>query len=251
MKLSDFFESIKFYITVPFCVHCRKKLSREDFVFCPDCLSRYRNSKLRNCSRCAEILSRCSCTSDYLDSHFVHRLIKIVRYVSSIEDLPQNRLLFSLKRENREDVASFGASELCGAIRESIQNYEEFSVAYVPRRGREKRRYGVDQARILAKKIAKELRLPLIKALKSRSRVPQKKLSLKERRKNAVYEARRNIDLSGKRILLVDDIVTTGATMGAAASALRGGGAREIVGVCFAIAYKDPYIPFAKPPYEK
>ncbi len=251
MKLSKVFESIGFYITVPFCVHCKQRLSRRDFVFCPDCLSRYKNAKLRDCSRCAEILGRCSCANDYLDRHFVHRLIKNIRYVPSIEDMPQNRLLFSLKRENREDVVRLCAQELCAAIRASVENYKDFSVAFVPRRGREKRRYGVDQAKNLAKKIARELGLPLLHVLKSRSGAPQKKLSHEERRKNAAYELKKKTDLSGKRILLVDDIVTTGATMGAAAAALRGGGARETVGVCFAIAFKDPYVPFEKNAYER
>jgi hypothetical protein len=39
--------------------------------------------------------------------------------------------------------------------------------------------------------------------------------------------------------------------MGSAAMQLKGIGAKEIVGVCFAIAYKDPYVPFEKPPYKK
>ncbi len=251
MKLSALLESIKFYITVPFCVHCKQRLSRTDFVFCPDCFSRYRNAKLRDCSRCAMVLGRCTCTNDYLDRHFVHRLVKNIRYISSIEDLPQNRLLFSLKRENREDVAELCAGELCDAIRAGVENYKNFSVAFIPRRGREKRKYGVDQAKILAKRIAKELGLPLLNVLKSRSGAPQKKLSVEQRRKNAVYELKRNADPSGKRILLVDDIVTTGATMGAAAAALRAGGAKEIVGVCFAIAYKDPFVPFERPAYER
>ncbi|MBR2325305.1 MAG: phosphoribosyltransferase, partial [Clostridia bacterium] len=77
------------------------------------------------------------------------------------------------------------------------------------------------------------------------------KLNARQRRENAVFYARRGVDLSGKRVLLVDDIVTTGATMGSAAFALRGIGAKEIVGVCFAIAFKDPYVPFEKPPYQQ
>ena len=250
MNVSDFLKRAMYYITVPSCVHCKRRLDIDSQVFCPDCLSRYQNVKLRNCSRCANVLSACSCTNDYLDAHLVHRLIKIVRYVSSIEDLPQNRLIFSLKRENREDVAAFCAEELASAIRVSIENPSDFVLSYIPRRGRSKRKYGVDQARILAEHIGRILEIPVVHALRSRARTPQKKLNARQRRENAVFSYRRGADLTGKRVLLVDDIVTTGASMGAAAAMLRGIGAKEIVGVCFAIAYKDPYVPFDKPPYQ-
>lgn len=250
MKLSDIARTLWYYITVPGCVHCGQKLAKDMDVFCPDCLSRYLNAKLRNCSRCAEILSRCTCTNDYLDLHLVHRLIKVIRYISSVEDLPQNRLIFSMKRENRADVARLCSEELATAIKNSIENYKDFTVAYVPRRGREKRKYGVDQAKILAERIGSILDIPVVHALRSKAKSPQKKLSAAERRKNADFVPRRKIDLSRKRVFLVDDIVTTGASMGSAAMQLKGLGAKEIVGVCFAIAYKDPYVPFEKPAYK-
>ena len=251
MKISNWIGSFWHYLTVPTCVHCGEKLEKDAAVFCADCHSRYRNARLRNCSRCSEILSRCSCANDYLDTHLVHRLIKIIRYISSVEDLPQNRLIFSLKRENRKDVAYPCGGELADAIRKSVENYKSFVLTYVPRRSRERRKYGVDQAEILAKTIGKILDIPVVTTLRSLSKKTQKKLNAENRKKNASFASLRGVDLSGKRILLVDDIVTTGATMGSAAMQLKGIGAKEIVGVCFAIAYKDPYVPFEKPPYEK
>ena len=247
MDISALLKRVRFYITVPTCVHCGERLDYEDRVFCPDCRSRYENVKLRNCSRCAKILSKCSCPNDYLDAHLVHRLIKIVRYVSSLEDLVQNRLIFCLKRENRKDVARFLAAELADAVRANIKNFSDFVLTYVPRTGKARRKYGVDQAKILAEQLSRELSIPCVRTLRSKARLSQKKLNAAERKANAVYEAVRGADLIKKRVLLVDDIVTTGATMGSAAFTLKGIGAKEIVGVCFAIAYKDPFVPFEKP----
>jgi len=47
------------------------------------------------------------------------------------------------------------------------------------------------------------------------------------------------LSLSGKKVMLIDDIVTTGTSMGSAATLLRGLGAKGIIGVCIAIAYRD------------
>ena len=247
MQIKAVFQRILHYITVPTCVHCGERLSLTERVFCEDCLSRYENVKLRNCSLCSNKLSRCTCANDYLDTHLVHRLIKIVRYVSSLEDLVQNRLIFCLKRENRKDVARFLAAELADAVRANIKNYSDFVLTYVPRTGKARRKYGVDQAKILAEQLSRELSIPCVRTLRSKARLSQKKLNAAERKANAVYEAARGVDLRKKRVLLVDDIVTTGATMGSAAFTLKGIGAKEIVGVCFAIAYKDPFVPFEKP----
>ena len=74
---------------------------------------------------------------------------------------------------------------------------------------------------------------------------PQKKTHGEQRLKNAKFDYRRRIpDIKGKNVLLVDDIVTTGASMGNSAMLLHGLGAKRIVGVCLSIAYRDKYTPF-------
>ena len=53
-----------------------------------------------------------------------------------------------------------------------------------------------------------------------------------------VYRLRPGEDLSGLRILLVDDVVTTGSTLGECARTLRAGGAGEVWGLTLAQARK-------------
>lgn len=246
MNISALCDFLLFYIGVPKCVGCGEFLSREDRVFCPDCRMIYDNAKMRNCSRCANILSRCTCSNDYLDSHYIHSLIKVTRYIHG-PDLPQNRLLYALKQENRRDVADFMASELTDAVRAGVKDVQEYLVTYVPRRHSSVVRYGFDHAKKLARKTAENLGIPFLPLLRSTAKKPQKELSGRAARvENAAMKRIGIPELNGKRILLVDDIVTTGASMANAASLLRGSGAKEIVGVTFAIAYLDPYIPFEK-----
>jgi predicted amidophosphoribosyltransferase len=64
----------------------------------------------------------------------------------------------------------------------------------------------------------------------------QTKLTALERQKNMkeAFNVRHPERLEGKRIILVDDVSTTGATMNSCASVLRNAGADEIVGVALA-----------------
>lgn len=69
-----------------------------------------------------------------------------------------------------------------------------------------------------------------------RATTPQTKLNYKERKEN-VYDAfsvLKNAQIEGKTILLVDDVMTTGATMNACAKALLEAGAKRVNGLVFA-----------------
>ena len=89
---------------------------------------------------------------------------------------------------------------------------------------------GYDQALLLAQVVAAELQLPLRKALVRKSATPsQTKLPAKERWENVsqAFELAAGQRLPA-RLLLVDDLLTTGATAHFATLALLGGGAKEV-----------------------
>lgn len=102
---------------------------------------------------------------------------------------------------------------------------------------REKER-GFNQSLLMARHVARALRVPLKKVLsRSRNTVTQTHLSRKERQENVrgAFEIKKEFRLKGARVLLIDDIFTTGATMREAAKVLRRAGAAEVRGAVAAV----------------
>ena len=107
------------------------------------------------------------------------------------------------------------------------------SITWVPLSRRRLRRRGYDQAELLAKLIAKHLGQSPVRLLKKqRDTPPQSKTgSVEKRRANiaGAYACLRPELVQGKQVLLVDDIVTTGATLSEAARVLKKAGAKEVI----------------------
>jgi competence protein ComFC len=105
-------------------------------------------------------------------------------------------------------------------------------ITWVPLSRARLRKRGYNQAQLLAECVAKELSLPCAEMLvKLRNNPAQSGINdYKQRQKNVsgIYEALAPSIAAGKRILLVDDIVTTGATLSEAASVLRKAGAADV-----------------------
>lgn len=88
-----------------------------------------------------------------------------------------------------------------------------------------------NQAEKIAGKVSKLFRIPVVNALYKKSMSnPQASLNQKERQFNLIgsFRVRKNIDLQNKRLLLVDDVLTTGATAKECAAVLKAAGASEV-----------------------
>jgi ComF family protein len=109
-------------------------------------------------------------------------------------------------------------------------------VTWVPSTRRSDAARGFTPAEELARPLARALALPARKLLgKTRETRDQAALSRRERRDNQRDAFAANAR-PPERVLLVDDIMTTGATADACASALKAGGARRVLVVTFARA---------------
>jgi predicted amidophosphoribosyltransferase len=91
--------------------------------------------------------------------------------------------------------------------------------------------------------LADRLSVPMAAALERRRHTDtQASLSPSERRSNVAgaFALRRGVEVRGKRILLVDDVLTTGATVGSAAAVLRRAGASHVAVLTLARVDRRP-----------
>jgi len=105
------------------------------------------------------------------------------------------------------------------------------AVVPMPLHWRRRWRRGFNQSEILARLVAKERRILVLNAVKRvRATAVQAGLTNSNRRKNVAgaFRVSRKTQVAGKRILLIDDVMTTGATAAACASALKRAGARSV-----------------------
>ena len=111
-------------------------------------------------------------------------------------------------------------------------------VTWVPLSRKRLRNRGYDQARLLAEGFAGRKNLPCEKLLaKTRNTAQQSGTRSKEERMTNILGAYRPVDerkIAGKSVLLVDDIVTTGATLSECAAVLRSAGAKKVTALTLA-----------------
>ena len=139
------------------------------------------------------------------------------------------RILLALKESGRTDVARALASPMRAAISACAPG-RSAELALVPASAGSLRRRGYDPLKLLVGRTAIASRV----LAHSRSTAAQKTLSIDDRATNlrGAFVARR--DLTGRRFVVADDILTSGATMEEAVRALRDGGAEVIAGVALA-----------------
>lgn len=108
-------------------------------------------------------------------------------------------------------------------------------VIAVPLHKRKLLERGFNQAELIASALAVRFGLPISKAHRRRFTKPQALCDGEERRRNVKRAfAVEAASIAGKRVVLVDDVVTTGSTLQELAAVLRAAGARDIRAICLA-----------------
>ena len=206
-------------------------------ALCPKCTVLWLNETMETCGICAKRVIECVCMPLAMQGKRYEGFCKLAYYTPHRRDAVQNRVIYRMKNYNDRRVADFLAVPLaeslerllseCGAAREDL------FLTYLPRTRTARLFYGTDQARALASALAKRMKIPMQRLIARRfgaNRI-QKKLSPEERLRNArrAFLPCRRAACRGKTVILVDDIVTTGAGMAACARLLRKMGAARVI----------------------
>ena len=231
MKLIDNLLDLVF---VPSCVSCRTRLSHG--YLCPACQELYEKRKHRLCSSCGERYDACLCVPEALAKVGVKAHAKLFLYDPLLPGMPENQMLYTMKRKNHRALSLGLSKELADAVAPILPEGKCF-VTYMPRSRRAEREYGVDQSRVLAKLVSKELAIPFRAVFRHTGSQTQKQLSKSAREKNAkeAYCLKEKYDFSEESIILIDDVLTSGATLAAGARLLRQNRAKNVVVLTLAV----------------
>lgn len=194
--------------------------------FCDDCVSKLeRRSPI--CPMCRRhsidgwVHARCE------RARGIDRLVAPYRYSGSLQ-----KAIKKVKFASSWDVLG----ELVDLLSGEIPNIEdEWVVVSVPMYRKKIRLRGFDQAGVIAGLLARKLQIPYVQLLKRiRSTKAQYGLDKKERAENVrgVFSLNKVVDV--KKVLLVDDVWTSGSTMRECCKVLKRGGVEQVWGVVLA-----------------
>lgn len=146
--------------------------------------------------------------------------------------LELRRILHALKFHGRKELSFLLSPLLALTFISSWPRQEVDVIVPVPLHPKRKRERGFNQSAVLGRKLGRLLVLPCCESAlrRVRSTLPQVGLTDAERFRNVskAFHCQNPAVISGKRVLLLDDVMTTGATVSSASQALLAAGAFRV-----------------------
>lgn len=155
---------------------------------------------------------------------------------------PIRDAVLRFKFQGREAYARQFGKWMAVSVRDKLAGTYDL-ISWVPCGRRRRRKRGFDQAELLAKALAKELGTEAVRTLEKPkdNKAQSRTVGAAQRRANVagVYRAYRPERFSGKRVLLVDDVLTTGATLSECGKTLKLAGSGALVCAVLAVTRLD------------
>lgn len=232
----------------PRCAACRELLPFDaevgDTVLCLDCRGEWEREKLRKCPECGRAMIDCICMPDNLRNAGCAALFRLAEYDPDNFYGTVNSIVNNLKRSNDKDYFNFFAGQIATALRLKLEKYavdpSDVIVTYAPRSRSARSEYGFDQSERLATEVALSIGAELRRLIRRRFRLfdrRQKKLGVYGRELNArraLREAKGEQNVKGRAVVVVDDVITTGATTSVCVEMLRSMGVGTVFCACIA-----------------
>lgn len=228
------------FLFPPVCPLCTKELLDKGERVCKKCSEKQIFIKEPTCYSCGKPMKdheKEYCLDCRQNPKNFERGLGLCIYQKPVTDS-----LAAIKYKNERKFADYYLDEIVKRKYKELKNLKVQAVIPVPIHKKKRRKRGFNQAEIFSKGIAKMLDVPMHAKIVERTHdtKPQKQLNPGERQKNlkkAFWGNKKEYQRTGmpKRVLLVDDIYTTGATAQAVTFALKQLGVREVYVFCIAI----------------
>ena len=188
------------------CTDCAAELPRLPGTLCPICAEASPGGAI--CGACLKMPPQFDAT------------LAAYRY-----SFPADKLVQALKYRRRLATADFFAAAMLAG-----PHPQGDTIVPLPLHPRRLAERGFNQSAEIARPLARKLKLPLQLdgCVRSRNTAPQASLPWKERRKNIRRAFECTLDLTGKSVIVVDDVMTTGATLDEFARTLKARGAMRV-----------------------
>ena len=212
-------------------------------LFCTTCEQLYERAMREECSACNRAFYQCTCMPSAMKRAGVKAHVKLAPYGEGSEARVMRHIVLEMKKKRRDALAARCAADLSPGVLSALLEFgidrDKALIVALPRGLKNRRRYGLDQAQLLALALSNVTQIPVQKALLRQKAVKvQKTLSEKERAQNMANAFVALPLVKGYAVILVDDVVTTGSSMQAAAKALLQSGATAVIGVSLASVKK-------------
>ena len=224
-----------------------------DFLFPPCCLACGNRLAVSDALMCAPCMRRAPGLDD--DDVALQRARAHLRTESGIEDVnalwhfegPVRDLVHSIKYGGLWSAAEAAGERLGHHLERAPDRWLPDLIIPVPLHPARLRERGYNQSACIARGVSRISGVPVCEnaAVRTRDTATQTSLDHLRRRKNVAgaFRVRRPEIIRDARVLIVDDVVTTGATVGALAQALLQSGCRACAAACLAIALGDAVQP--------
>lgn len=216
------------------CLGCGKA----DIYICNDCFNKIEINPNNTCFFCGKITWQGKICLECKKENYLDRLIFVTEYANPLI----RELIKSLKYHFVQELAK----PLSKLLIKTLENFnltflpkEDFLIIPVPLYKSRERFRGFNQAELLAREISDYFKIPIsINVLKRKLHTyPQAKIKdMKKRKKNLenIFETNPEESVAGKTIILIDDVITTGATLIEAAKILKQSNAKEVWAITIA-----------------